>query len=351
MKQFIVTLFSLALLASCKKDETLSVYHTPSQGPALTSSSSNAVLDSSKKNNVALSFNWTEVSYGINAEITYTLQLDAAGGDFSKPQEVIIGNDTTSATFTHAALNTLALAVGLRSNATGNIDVRVKAQVQQNGISGGVSSIPPVYSAVKSITVTTYPPAEVPVMYLSGDFNSWPTGGAPVADTGFTGAYEGYIYSAVANNKFKILTEKAWTNTYAYATDSTMIATANGAGDNLYTSGVGYFLVKANSKTLKWKATLANWSMVGDAISNDWTTDVPMTYDAAAQVWTATVNIKATGAFKFWANKDWALNYGVTGGRLKINGDNLTAPAGAGTYKVTLNLSNPANYTYSLVKQ
>lgn len=353
MKQIIFTLFSLVLLASCKKDETRAVYHTPTVMPVLTSSASSAVLDSAKKGETAISFNWTTVSYGINAEITYTLQLDAAGGDFSQPQEVIIGNDTTSATFSHSALNTLALALGIRSNATGDISVRIKAQVQQNGISGGVSSIPAVYSAAKTISVTTYPPPDVPLMYLSGDFNGWPTGGAPIADTGYTGAYEGYIYVApsVTSYSFKILTTKSWANTYAFADATTMMATVNGNGGNLYTGGNGYFQVKANTKTLKWETNIATWGIVGDAVSDNWTTNIPMTYDATTGLWVAAnVAVKNSGQWKFWANQAWTLNYGVKDGNLSLDGPSMSAPATAGNYKITLDLSNPAKYTYTIVK-
>lgn len=355
MKQIIFTLFSLALLASCKKDETRAVYHEPSELLELTSSANTVTLDSSKKQQTAISFNWNKVSYGINAEITYTLQLDVAGGDFSKPQEVIIGNDTTSASFTHVAFNTLALAVGIRPNASGAMQVRVKAQVQQNGITGGPSSIPPVYADVKTVNVTTYPPPDAPLMYLSGQFNGWPTGGAPIADTGFTGAYEGYIYvgPTISDYQFKILVEKDWAKTYALdKSDNTkMIATAGGAGDNLFTAGKGYYQIKANTQTLKWEANIATWGLVGDAVSDNWTTNVPMTYDATTQVWSVTTTVKQTGQWKFWANQAWTLNYGIRNGALVLDGPSFAAPATEGAYKITLNLSNPAKYTYSIIKQ
>lgn len=354
MKKIIFTLFSLAVLASCKKDETRAVYHQPSQLPVLNSSAAAVTLDSSKKEQTALSFSWSEVSYGINAEITYTLQMDASGGDFSKAQEIIIGNDTANATFSNAALNTLALAVGIRPDATGKIDVRVKAQVQQNGITGGPSSIPSVYSAAKTITVTTYPPPAAPLLYVSGQFNGWPGGGAPIADTGFSGAYEGYIYVApsITDYSYKILTEKSWSAPmYVYKDATTMELTSDGSRGNMYTGGAGYYQIKANTKTLKWEANIANWGLVGDAVSDNWTTNVPLTYDAASSIWSATVTFKKTGQWKFWANQDWKLNYGVKDGKLFLGNPSIAAPAAEGTYKVTLNLSNPAQYTYSITKQ
>lgn len=352
MKKHILSIFSfILLLASCKKDETQVVYTAPAEVPSFTSSITSIVLDSTKAATTAVTFTWSKVSYGINADVTYTLEIDTAGGTFASPEKVVIGTDTVTAALTVVALNNIALAKNIPGNKSGSVDVRIKAEVLQNGSASDVSSIPAAYSAVRTITVTTYAPAEPSYMYVTGDFNTWSDATAvAIADTGFTGAYEGYIYVAPGSGTlFKILTEKTW-NKPAYGYESATLM-ALGASGNLYTGSTGYYQVKANTKTRAWSATSATWGLVGDAVSDNWTTNIPMTYDPATQIWTAaSVTIKSTGGFKFWASNDWIINYGVTNGKLTFNGGNLTATAGAGTYKVTLNLSNPAKYTYSIEK-
>jgi hypothetical protein len=53
---------------------------------------------------------------------------------------------------------------------------------------------------------------------------------------------------------------------------------------------------------------------------------------------------------KFRANGNWDLNYGDTGanGTLEEGGTNIGTIAG--NYLVTLDLSNPRNYTYTMTK-
>jgi uncharacterized protein involved in high-affinity Fe2+ transport len=47
----------------------------------------------------------------------------------------------------------------------------------------------------------------------------------------------------------------------------------------------------------------------------------------------------------------WDLNFGDTGanGSLEFNGDNIKVPS-AGNYTITLDLSSPRNYKYTLTK-
>jgi hypothetical protein len=65
-------------------------------------------------------------------------------------------------------------------------------------------------------------------------------------------------------------------------------------------------------------------------------------------------NYSTTGGqeVKFRANDAWTLNYGDTGadGSLEPDGGNIAVPT-TGTYIVTLDLSNPRAYTYSLQLQ
>ncbi|WP_164974248.1 SusE domain-containing protein [Filimonas effusa] len=352
MKKHIIGLLSVLLLfAACKKDESLSVYKVPAGVPSFTSSISAIVLDSTKKNNEAVAFAWSEVNFGINAAVTYSLQFDVSGGKFENPQTTVIGDDMHTASVTVAALNAAALGRGLPAEVKGKLDVRVKAEVKQNGTSTNPSAIPATYSAVISIDVTPYPGADYPKLWVSGSFQSWSASTAiPLADTGFNGAYEGYVYFPATSSDllFKILTAQNWDNAYGYVSDTKM---ALGASGNFWAPAAGLVKINANTETKDWSALTTTWSLVGDAVADDWNTDIPLTYDeATGALVNNSVAIKATGAFKFRANKAWTLNYGVDNNKLKVDGSNLTAPQGAGNYKVTLNLTKAGNYTWSVQK-
>ncbi len=69
-------------------------------------------------------------------------------------------------------------------------------------------------------------------------------------------------------------------------------------------------------------------------------------------IWEATVNVTGKEEFKFRANNDWGVNLGDDGANnsLEYGGANLTLP-GAGSYRITLDLTNPGYYTYRVQKQ
>ena len=84
-----------------------------------------------------------------------------------------------------------------------------------------------------------------------------------------------------------------------------------------------------------------------------------MTYDAAKQVWTVTLPMKADGSFKFRANNTWKIDFGLDNDGTLQYVDNpffdynpkikdLTVPDD-GTYTLTLDLHVLGKYTCSMV--
>ncbi|MBN8852916.1 MAG: hypothetical protein BGO55_14720 [Sphingobacteriales bacterium 50-39] len=106
-------LCSLLLATACKKDEA-KLYYQGGTTPALTASASDSVpLHPADSNSTAVTFNWTNPNYqfsdGISSQnVTYYLQIDTAGANFSSPnmQTVAITNDL-SKSFTVTQFNTL----------------------------------------------------------------------------------------------------------------------------------------------------------------------------------------------------------------------------------------------------
>lgn len=190
-----------------------------------------------------------------------------------------------------------------------------------------------------------------PALYVPGAHQGWDPATAPtIVSVKSDDVYEGYLYFANANNEFKLTSDPNWDNTnYGNGGDGTLITDAD-AG-NLTTAEAGYYLVEADLNENTWSATKTDWGIIGDATAGGWDSDQDMTYDPDEKVWKATIAL-SVGAMKFRANDAWDINYGDAGGdgTLDFNSDNIVI-ADAGNYEVTLDLSTPGKYTYTLTKQ
>lgn len=171
IKLFFTMLFSAGLLVSCKKDEN-KIYFEGGTNPVLAvSSAANLFLDSTKKNTIALTFNWSNPNYrfttGVSSQnVTYILQVDTTGSNFSNPniQETSIAGDLSIA-FTVKQVNTFLNKLLLARDVPHNIEFRVKST-----INGAV----PLYSNVIKIVITPYLDVAVPLpptgeLYITGD--------------------------------------------------------------------------------------------------------------------------------------------------------------------------------------
>jgi hypothetical protein len=77
-----------------------------------------------------------------------------------------------------------------------------------------------------------------------------------------------------------------------------------------------------------------------------------MTYDKTKKLWSVTANLTAA-EFKFRANNAWTYNLGKlktapNGVNLQYDGDNIAVEAG--NYTITLDLSVPRVYKYTITK-
>ena len=71
-----------------------------------------------------------------------------------------------------------------------------------------------------------------------------------------------------------------------------------------------------------------------------------MSYDPATGLWSVTTTL-VNGSFKFRANNGWDINIGGDLNNLSYGGDNI--PATAGTYTITLDLSDPEAFKATVV--
>lgn len=362
-KTFCSAVVSLLLLASsCKKDEVRAVL---SQGsaPTLTGSTNSLTLDSANNSSNAVTFSWPAVNYGFSADVTYTLQFDASTADsFKNATDIVLPINSVAKSYTVSDFNVLAYqSLGLAANVASPIWVRVKSDVNQNGVTTGHSSVPSVFSNVFNMSVTPYQIIIIyPTLWVPGDYQGWNPPTAPtIASVKSNNVYEGYVnFPAGGTFQFKFTSASDWNhNNWGWVNSTvsgnTVTGTMNTSGGNLFVPAAGYYLLKAdlNPTPATWGATLTTWSVIGDATPGGWNTDTQMTFDPIAKTWSVTLNLVSTGAWKFRADDAWAINIGYDNGALDYNGSNIVVPpAGSANYTITLDLSHSGNYSYSIKK-
>jgi hypothetical protein len=363
MKTWITQLASgiLALaavtLTSCKKDEVQATV-APANSVTLAASTSSAVLQSvnGAQNAVTytwtpITFNWTNTDTKYSPAVTYSLQFDKKGNNFASPVSVDAGSGPTKA-LTVASLNATLISLGLTPETAANVEVRLKASYANN--------VAPLYSPTSALTATPYSTElYVSSSYLNNDLSTAPK---LIEVDGSPRQYQGYVYfGGNSASTFKVTNTRSGTGSM-YGNGSTA-AVAVGAFGKATTGTVaapgtafsiapGFYLVNINLANMTWSVTPYKWAIIGAATPKGWGDDTPMTYDATKKVWTVTTTLTAD-QFKFRANGNWDISLGDTnpaGSYLTSNnGANLTSP-GAGTYTVTLDLSDATKPTYSVSK-
>ncbi len=186
MKNILKLLFGSIIIVvaffSCKKDE-IKIYYEGGTAPVLkASSTSPMVLNVANRNNLAISFNWTNPGYkfttGVSSQdVSYILQIDTTGSNFTSPKkfEKSISKEL-SISLTVAELNTALLTMDMVENMPHNIEIRLKASLGNGSV--------PLLSNVLKIVMTPYLDVVYPVpakLFITGGATpaSWMGGGDP----------------------------------------------------------------------------------------------------------------------------------------------------------------------------
>ncbi len=323
--------------------------------PILTAPADGAayVLSPDNADNQAERFTWKSANYGGAVEINYTVEMDVKGNNFAKPQELGSVNSENQTSVSVAKMNGAALALGALPFAASDFEVRVSSNV------GGSDAM---ISNIVSIVVTPYT-TESPKLWIPGGYQAasgygadWTPSSAPQLQSSGYGKtdFEGYVYFAAAN-EFLLTPASNFDNKYTKgATAGTLLY--NGS-DNLAIAAAGYYKIQAdtNPEKLTYTTTALAWGVVGDGTPGGWDADTPMTYNPETKKWTVTVVLTTQAApdhgMKFRANNNWDYNYGddENDGVLEAGGKNIGTTAG--TYLITLDLSTPRHYTYTMEKK
>jgi len=362
MKRYITQLAAGVLtlaaigLSSCKKDEVRAVL-TTSDSVTLKTSATSVVLTSTQGADNAVTYTWTPVTFqwsgsdaaNYSPTVTYTLQLDKKGNNFASPVSVDAGAGPTK-TLTVASLNSSLISLGLAPEAAADVEVRLKAAYASN--------VAPIYSPALGLKATPYSIE----LYVSSSYlnNNLATAPKLVEVDSKPRQYQGYIYfGGTTASTFTVTNTRAGTGSvYGDAGSATIAASPVGTATNgkLATPGnkfsiaPGFYLVNVNLNDMTWSATPTTWAIIGAATPKGWDGDTPMSYDATKNVLSVTAALTA-GEFKFRANNAWSINLGSSSSvnYLVQDGGNLKSPS-AGTYTVTLDLSNPSQPVYNIAK-
>jgi starch-binding outer membrane protein SusE/F len=190
----------------------------------------------------------------------------------------------------------------------------------------------------------------LPTLWVPGAHQGWSPDTAPnVYSTEDNGIYTGYVFMS-AGNEFKFTSAPNWNGTN-YGNGGSGILSSDGGAGNLTVTEDGYYYLTANIPDLTWSAEVHSWGVVGDGAAG-WDNDQVLTYDAESQTLRTTIPLTGGNKIKFRLNGGWDTNLGDDGadGTLEFNGADIIV-AESGTYEIILDLRNPANYTYTLIKQ
>ena len=177
-------------------------------------------------------------------------------------------------------------------------------------------------------------------IYVPGNHQGWSPEKAPALQSpNFDGVYVGYTY---LNGNFKFTKERNWNAEYNFndfaVKDDIFF---NSDGSNINISEEGFYQIKADVASSNLSAVKTTWGIIGPAQAGGWDTDTDMTWNAADESWTATVEL-AADEFKFRANDAWAINVGGSLDNLTQDGGNIKVTE-AGTYEVKLFLTRSAS--------
>lgn len=290
-------------------------------------------------------FVWSAANYGGSVAISYSLEMDNAGGDFSAPQVLGGANADIQASVSVETMNNACLALGASPFSAAQFDVRVVSSA---------SGYSPMASNVVTITITPYS-TDLPKLAVPGNHQGWTPGTAPrIASSAFGATdYEGYMWLD-GGHKFVGPDGSGnfnWGNT-DWGDDGSFSGVLAESGESDCTVPAGYYRVQANTTTLTYSETLTTWGIVGAATPGGWDNSTTLTYNSTTKKWEGTVVLTA-GEFKFRANNAWAINLGGDNdddGFMNYDGPNLNVASG-GTYFVELDLSNPREYSYTVTLQ
>jgi hypothetical protein len=204
------------------------------------------------------------------------------------------------------------------------------------------------FTTLSDVRIWNIPGDYVTASYPGSTFSNWSPDKSPQVKSTVTSPdnLEGYVYMANTLNGWKFATQLNWDGPN-YGDGGAGKLDGNGGN---FGSPAGYYKINVNASVspMTYTAVATVWGVIGSASPNGWNDETALSYDPASAVWTGGIHLTAA-EIKFRANHSWDYNYGsaAADGKLGAGAANIPVSLEA-DYAVTLNLSTPNVYTYSL---
>ena len=204
------------------------------------------------------------------------------------------------------------------------------------------------FTTLANTRIWNVPGDYVAASYPGSTFADWSPDKSPQVKSTVTAPdnLEGYVYMSKTANQWKFATQLNWDGPN-YGDGGSGTLDPNGGN---FTSPAGYYKINVNAAAapMTYTAVATVWGVIGDASPNGWNDETALTYNPALTVWTGGMNL-TVAAMKFRANHSWDYNYGsdLADGTLSAGGANIPVSLAA-DYAITLDLSHPNAYTYSV---
>ena len=349
MKIFKLLLLSLFVIAisSCDDNEEQYVLNAQGSGEitAPESGFSQILNPEEEQTNTAFALTWNSADYDIPVEIAYDIEFAKSGTDFAEP--ILAGStSSTNMTWSVGDFNSKVVGAGLSPFVEGNMDIRIVSTV-------GEGSNPQISEPI-TVLITPFT-TDLPTIAVPGNHQGWDPPTAPLLAASAFGEtdYEGYVkldgeYKFIARNQNG---EFVWDESVDWGDDGSFTGKLVEENEVNCNADNGYYFVKAATDALTYSTKAVSWGIIGAATPTDWDSDTDLIYDADTRTLSVDIDLVA-GEFKFRGNNEWGqFELGtVDGDGFLQSGGNLTFDGAAGNYHVVLDLSNPREYTYSLVK-
>lgn len=324
------------LSAACQKDEIVTFNPEDVVAPVL-HAVSDVVVTVDNKDTESLKFTWDAASFGVNAQVYYTLNMSANDVTVN----LFSGATGTSYAVSYDALNNKAFNdLGIASGEAGEVSFTLGAKL----------NVGETYWAdpVKANITPTSAEKVYPMVYVIGNYCGWSHDTA-LHLYNFSEdevLYQGVVDFGAGDEKtggFKITPGPSWDAEWggpgsADEEPASLTLLTSGGSDikNYVAKRYYHFTLDTKTCVLTKKMSFDQVGIIG--LNGDWENDIVMEYSVAKQRFYADIDVPAATEMKFRMDAGWDINYGGDLKGLSNGGDNI--PVEPGQYRVYFNMNN-----------
>ena len=302
----------------------------------------------------SVNFSWEAADFGVATQIYYSLDMSAQVDGAAKTVNIFKNVSGTKGTASFEKINGhLLYDFNFAAGVQGEVSFTLYASLK---VGQAYASNVVTAKAVAAVAERTYP-----TVWVIGDYCGWDHGKTQFLYdyAGDDDVYSGLVdFGEKAANGFKLTGVAGWDDTCNWGLDGdaaapeaeaskvTLISSGGSKDIKIYSKRFYGFTFSKKTLELKKNYSFDKVGIIG--LNGDWTNDIEMEFNAAAQkqVFYADVEVAAATEFKFRMDAAWDVNFGGDMKALTAGGDNIAIEPGK--YRIYLNLNNPEAITCSL---